>query len=93
MPRHLEPLVEAGRPIRLFFWCPGCRLHHGFTVDPDSSRSWTWNGNYDRPTVRPAILYHAPRCHLYLTDGNIEFLPDSKHPMAGRTVPMEDVRW
>jgi len=28
-------------------------------------------------------------CHLFVTDGVIEYLPDSTHSLAGKSVPME----
>lgn len=30
-------------------------------------------------------------CHSYVTDGNIQFLPDSTHELAGQTVPVPDL--
>lgn len=30
-------------------------------------------------------------CHSYVTDGNIQFLADSTHALAGQTVPLPDV--
>jgi hypothetical protein len=29
------------------------------------------------------------RCHLFMTDGQLQFLADSEHALAGKTVPME----
>ncbi|RVD39051.1 ammonia monooxygenase [Mesorhizobium sp. M4A.F.Ca.ET.020.02.1.1] len=39
--------VEGGR---LMFWCPGCDEAH--VIGP----SWTFNGNFDRPTFQPSVL-------------------------------------
>ena len=30
------------------------------------------------------------RCHSYITNGQIQFLPDSTHPLTGQTVPLPD---
>ncbi|MDI4666585.1 ammonia monooxygenase [Xanthobacter autotrophicus] len=30
------------------------------------------------------------RCHSFVRDGRIEFLPDSTHALAGQTVPLPD---
>lgn len=30
-------------------------------------------------------------CHLFITDGNIKYLNDCTHNLAGETVPMEDI--
>lgn len=32
------------------FWCPGCDEAH--VIGP----SWTFNGNFDRPTFQPSVL-------------------------------------
>jgi hypothetical protein len=35
--------------------------------------------------------FRCVRCHSYVTDGRIEFLPDSSHALAGRTVELPDL--
>lgn len=30
-------------------------------------------------------------CHSFVTDGNIQFLSDCSHELAGKTVPLEDI--
>lgn len=78
-------------PVEMFF-CPGCRYGHWFATGPGG---WTWNQNREKPTVRPSILNNGagtlphPKCHIYITDGQIQFLGDSTHELAGKTVPME----
>lgn len=54
-----------------------------------------------RPTVSPSILVQygghdagidgAPpkQCHMFVRDGQIQYLSDSTHELAGKTVPME----
>lgn len=93
--------VEGGR---LMFWCPGCNEAH--VVGP----SWSFNGNFDRPTFSPSVLVHGVqrltedeyqrvmagekieprplRCHSFVTDGQIQFLGDCTHAMAGQTVAL-----
>lgn len=70
------------------FFCPGCKYGHWFATGPGG---WTWKGNREKPTAQPSILQTVPgkRCHLYVTDGNLQFLGDSQHELAGKTVPME----
>jgi len=34
--------------------------------------------------------FHCVRCHSYVRDGNIEFLPDCSHELAGQTVPLSE---
>ena len=76
----------------LVFHCQGCGELHGIWVDkpnPITGGRWTWNGNMDKPTVSPSLLLPAnPRCHAWIRDGLIEFLPDCDHPLAGQTVPL-----
>lgn len=45
--------------MRLLFDCPGCKQLHGPVVggvDPHNGASWTWNGDYIRPTFAPSLL-------------------------------------
>lgn len=81
--------------IKWTFWCPGCKTHHYF------GQRWTWDNNREAPTVSPSILvtYNGPdagingappaRCHLFVRAGQLEFLSDCTHALAGQTVPME----
>lgn len=65
-----------------------------------------WGFNADRVTFRPSLLCNgtakpadlypnttAHRCHLFVTQGEIQFLADCTHALAGKTVPLEPVRW
>lgn len=72
------------------WWCPGCECGHWFkTTAPEPT--WTWNGSLERPTVTPSIrMMGKINCHVYLTDGMIQFLGDCQHALAGKTVPMVD---
>lgn len=38
----------------------------------------------------PQNITQSPRCHTFIRDGKIEFLPDCTHHLVGQTVPMED---
>jgi hypothetical protein len=67
---------------------------------------WGWNGSMDAPTFTPSILVTYPanpnaldefkewrterRCHSFVTNGNIQFLQDSTHKLAGQTVSIPD---
>ncbi len=53
------------------FWCPcGCRELLSVSFAPGR---WTWDGNREKPTVRPSIL-HVGGCgyHGWLTNGVFE---------------------
>lgn len=47
-------------------------------------------GEARRGVLRMAVQEH--RCHSFITLGNIEFLPDSTHELAGQTVPLPDLQ-
>lgn len=80
---------------RLLFRCPGCVDEHYVVVD--GSRGWSFNGNYDQPTLTPSVLVRygdsgdAARCHSFVTDGRIQFLADCTHALAGQTVPLPEL--
>ncbi|WP_043775570.1 DUF6527 family protein [Roseivivax isoporae] len=77
------------------FRCPGCRTMHQVWTD-----RWRWNGDGDAPTFSPSVLVTydgadvgqggAPqaRCHSFVENGRIRFLPDCTHELAGETVPL-----
>lgn len=84
-----------------YFMCPGCNGPH--TV---SSNAHVFNGNVDRPTFTPSVLvtgnihtdepgylYDSKpiRCHSHIADGQIEFLLDCNHSLAGQTVELPDI--
>lgn len=90
---HITYIDEASQA--LYFHCPGCDRAHAITYRPGG---WTWNGDRDRPTIKPSVLSNAggrnpeaPVCHSYVTDGRIEYLGDSTHGLAGQTVGLP--RW
>lgn len=60
----------------------------------DKSGAWTWNGDVERPTLRPSIrTYHGDgtESHLWLDNGMCRFLSDSKDGNAGNTFPLEEI--
>jgi Family of unknown function (DUF6527) len=72
------------------FFCPGCECGHWFKTTGVEPR-WQWNGNFDRPTIKPSIRVRGiVLCHSYVTDGRIQFLLDSTHKLAGQTVDLEE---
>lgn len=86
----------AGRPGRLHWWCPGCRCLHLVHTQPQPEPSpvWTMTGPPDKPTIRPSILTRGGAedrcCHVFITEGQIEYLHDCNHALAGKTVPMDN---
>jgi hypothetical protein len=85
------------------FRCPGCNDYHEIRTGPTG---WTWNGSLEAPTFSPSLLVQylgrddAPddvkaalarrRCHSFVINGRIEFLPDSGHDLAGYTVDLPE---
>lgn len=78
------------------FQCPGCGYaHQVHTITPNKYGAlWTFNGNKQFPTVLPSILVNkddpSRRCHSYVKEGNIQFLPDCWHNLKGQTVPIPE---
>ncbi|HEX2868794.1 MAG TPA: DUF6527 family protein [Ignavibacteriales bacterium] len=92
-----------GRPGAYMFFCPGCKHGHVVYTDPQHPQAsngahWGFNGNLEKPTFSPSILvswnegenYTPKRCHSFVTDGKIQFLTDSTHELAGKTVALEE---
>ena len=56
---------------------------------------WSFNGDFEKPTFRPSMLVHPDglhqRDHFFVTDGKIEYLSDSEHDFAGKTVDAVEV--
>lgn len=89
--------AEGGR---LMFWCPGCDGAHIVRVEGEGRPRWGFNGNHEKPTFTPSILVtyngtdagidDAPPavCHSFVTDGQIRFLTDCTHDLAGQTVTL-----
>ena len=90
-------ILRTAEGNRLLFWCPGCNGAHMINVSPGR---WGFNGNFERPTFTPSILvrYDGPDagvddappavCHSFVTDGQIQFLGDCTHALAGQTVAL-----
>ena len=82
---------------RIMFECPGCKCRHLIPIEegPTKGPVWDWNGSFESPTLHPSLLTHAagdnPRCHSYVKDGTIQFLKDSTHELAGKTVELPDL--
>ena len=89
---------DSGKFKSVMFDCPGCKLSHSVFYErpAESPRPiWTWNGSLEKPTFSPSVnvrwhkTNHPPTiCHSFVRDGNIEFLYDCTHELAGKTVPL-----
>jgi hypothetical protein len=91
-----DTLVPKGTTQGYIFWCEGCEMHHHVNTvlwREGGNPVWTFNGSLDKPTFTPSILVTLednPRrvCHSFVTDGKIQFLVDSWHKLAGKTVTL-----
>lgn len=94
---------ETKQPWGIRFFCPGCKEQHIIPVKP-SDKGWDFNGDLERPTVSPSILVYPHgylkddgsvgqtfRCHTFVRDGQIQFLNDCTHELAGQTVDLPEV--
>lgn len=86
----LKPLGEFNGHKGWIFYCPGCKEYHGF------NSAWTFDGDLEAPTVSPSLLTTMPganeyRCHAFIKNGKIEYLPDCSHDLKGQTVDMIDI--
>ena len=88
---------EGRDRAQYWFICPGCKEAHA--IDD----SWQFNGDFAKPTFSPSFLtWNDPdpraaegskfrtgwRCHSFIKDGQMQFLGDCTHALAGQTVPI-----
>ena len=88
----------------LQFYCQGCKTYHSVVIKRPKEGIgaegpiWGWNKDMEKPTFTPSVLvrwYDGPkedrtnfRCHMYVRNGQIEYLKDCLHKLAGTTVKM-----
>lgn len=81
--------VKLGGEYRRF-WCPGCEDVHCL------NSGWAFNGDVEKPTFSPSVLVTygpgegASKCHSWVENGQIRFLADSTHALAGKTVDLPE---
>ena len=64
-----------------------------------SGDKWDWNGDFNAPTFTPSLnTYtvqhdgtHTNVCHSFIRDGQIQFLGDCTHALAGQTVDLPEL--
>lgn len=95
MAKLLSPkLLSMGGSI--YFHCPGCNMLHPYRVKGEAEGPmWKFNGDVESPSFTPSLLVMASdpesRCHLFMTNGQLQFCTDSWHALAGKTVEMVDI--
>lgn len=100
MSKNKIDIMNSGTAI---FWCPGCDEPHGVWIENPNeltNAKWDWNKSLTSPTFKPSIFVNAPgqyhnpaqpSCHSFVTNGEIRFLSDCSHDLAGKTVPLPPV--
>jgi Family of unknown function (DUF6527) len=80
-----------GENVEYKFRCLGCGfVHHVRTAG--NAPVWEWNGDTERPTVSPSILVRTRDtvCHSFIENGQIRYLDDCTHALAGKTIELPD---
>lgn len=85
-----------GQDSQLGFWCPGCKHVHviPFINAPKPAPGlWSYDGKSDAPTIAPSLRVMTldgkeSACHVVVTGGILNYCADSKHELAGKSVPM-----
>ena len=84
---------------RYWFYCPGCRGAHAYTVGCAAVKA---NWSFDPATLSftPSLRCYTSdpetgrgdvtRCHLHVTNGRIEFCGDCPHDHNGKTVDLPE---
>lgn len=99
-----EAKLHKAGGTTVVFWCPGCDEAHQIDIEkwdfngnydkPTFSPSYlTWNDPNPKadPKHDPTGKYrNGSRCHSFIKDGQIEFLSDSTHNLAGTTVAIPE---
>lgn len=102
MDRVVHDCVDErdGPVVGWMILCPACGNGHRFEVG-----RWSFNGDHQRPTFSPSMLVRVGPmptvpvgrpdagkvhvCHSFVENGQIRFLEDCTHELAGQTVPLE----
>jgi hypothetical protein len=97
-------VLERTSTDALAFHCPGCKCGHEVYVrpsaNPNTGASWDWNGDMTKPTFTPSLLVRSnftdpsrsdKICHSFVTDGQIRYLSDCTHALAGQTIDLPEV--
>ncbi len=102
MALQLTKSAKGGESV--WFWCNGCDTHHRYQTKRDDGVTdgplWKFNGDLDNPTFSPSLRCNGSPgvadpergvhlCHLYLRNGQVQYLNDCTHALAGMTVPVE----
>lgn len=90
---------EDGMQTGLLYHCPGCGFPH--QIHTKGPVAWSWNGDREKPVLSPSVRVQcdlstgAHVCHSFVgcsgaAPGEIIFLSDSTHALAGQIVPLPE---
>jgi hypothetical protein len=48
--------IDTGR---ILFFCPACQDYHALNIIGGKHPVWSFNGDYERPTFQPSVLYRS----------------------------------
>jgi hypothetical protein len=88
----IYPITNS--PGEYIFYCPGCQSNHLIDITPNRPSFHRLTGTSEKPTIRASVLSRGdtkngiPRCHSFVTNGEIKFLDDCTHDLAGKTVQL-----
>ena len=84
------------RKNKLFFFCPGCLIHHAVVLP-----TWKWNNCKKFPVFSPSVRTSYSKkgisgCHSWVgcgraKPGQIEYLHDSLHIFANKIINLPPV--
>lgn len=98
MSRVMELTNKNETEVQMFFECPGCNIGHSFRIK-GKGPIWTWNNDTEKPTFSPSLLVRWHKggiggtkevCHSFVKNGQIQFLSDCTHHLAGKTVDLKE---
>jgi len=95
---YVECTVEEATDIALHL--PGPISNRMMPIQIKGSRkgtgNWSWNGDVDKPTLKPSIKndfrpHEQLVEHIWINEGQVIFLKDTTHDLAGKTLDLLDV--
>lgn len=63
------------------------------TGEREGTGNWSWNGDMEKPTLRPSIASSngGVYCHTWVNDGKAQYLSDTDHSFRNHTLDLIDV--
>jgi hypothetical protein len=94
--------VETETPGMYAIWCEGCQCKHFIWTKSETGPKWGFNGDVNEPTFTPSVNITWPeikdgvtvnhRCHFTITNGAVHFHGDSTHQLAGKRLPLLEIK-